>query len=120
MNEASNIAQLESDLERNPGDQDTRVILADLYEGMGDPISETLRWMVENYRRPFGAIGEGFIWSRAWSAGCLDHFFRCLPNDVFELLKAKSSASESYKHFKSCKEATIELHKALSRCCHAK
>ena len=93
MNEAENIAQLESNLEDYSGDQDTRLILADLYEGLGDPISETLRWMVDNSRRPCNS-GIGFGWS---ISDGYDYPSR-LPRDIFKYLK----------------EATVELHKALT------
>ena len=101
MNEASNIAQLESDLELDSGDQDTRVILADLYESIGDPIAETLRWMVENSKRPC-LTGKGFGWSFAFH-----RFPSGLPKDVINRFKP-------LKLFGSCKEATIALHDALT------
>ena len=111
MNEASNIAQLESDLEDYSGDQDTRIILADLYESIGDPIAETLRWMVDKSRRPCNS-GNGFGWSRA--DGYADYPSR-LPRDIFKYLKgSKPTRKHSLKRFKSCKEATIQLHEALT------
>ena len=111
MNETENIAQLENDLELDSGDQDTRVILADLYESIGDPIAETLRWMVDNSRRPCRVLAKEFSWSLV---DCKRFFDSGLPSDVFELLKG-SKSSESWKSFETCREATIELHNALCR-----
>ena len=108
MNEAENIAQLEHDLELDSGDQDTRVILADLYEGLGNPISETLRWMVDNSRRPC-RTEKAFIWGR------LEDYPSGLARDVFELLvTSKPSKFKFHKSFETCREATIALHEALT------
>ena len=107
MGSVEDIKHLEAILEENSSDQDTRVILADLYESIGDPIAETLRWMVDNSRRPCHALAKEFTWSRVDER----NFDSGLPSDVFELLKG---SSEYWKSFESCREATIALHETFS------
>ena len=111
MNEASNIVLLESDLERDPSDQDTRLILADLLDDVGDPLANTLRWMASNSCQPIYSVGKEFLWSRA---GTPDNLSSGLPNDVIILMDGSMPCLDpNWRRFKTCKEATLELHKTL-------
>ena len=103
---------LEAILERKPEDQETRLILADAYDDVGDPLAVTLRWMDQNGRYP-SLVGREVDWYPE-SGTTPEHLLSCiLPNEIFVQLSKSLGQRGCYT---SVKAATEDLHRVLSKC----
>ena len=110
MQLSEHIIQLEAELEKEPSDQQVRSILADAYESIGDPLAETLRWMVARDRRPFS---NGYPDNRVvcWNTGKRVIAKSFIPETVLSLMV---DGTADYKFYRTVKAATWDLHEALT------
>ena len=116
MGSVEDIEYLEAILEDHPEDNETRLILADLYEGLSDPISETLRWMVYYDLRPWRNEWSARK-SVTWNSGTFLTTKSSLPKLIFDLLEDGERILEfsgSNRYYRTVKAATKDLHEALS------
>ena len=71
MNLLAELGALHAHLDNLPGDWDTRLVLADLYEEMGNYGQSNLqKWMVQNGRHPF-------FWTQARELGMANYKINC-------------------------------------------
>ena len=87
MGSVEDIKYLEAILEENPEKQEVRLILADAYDDIGDPISETLRWMAANDRRPWRNEYDKSISNPvSWNVMSGTRTKSTLPEAIFNLI----------------------------------
>ena len=110
MQLSEHIIHLEAELEKEPGNQQVRSILADAYESIGDPLAETLRWMVANDRRPWR---QSYSDSASWNYRTYTATKSSISKAVFKLMKGGERFGTS-RHYSSVKAATQDLHEALT------
>ena len=100
------IEYLEAILEDHPENHETRLILADLYDDIGHPLADTLRWMAQNGRCPSLFVGEA-DWYLGFEETEHKHLFpHMLPYKIFSKLRQQGC-------YTSVKAATEDLHEAL-------
>ena len=113
MQLSEHIIQLEAELEKEPSDQQARSILADAYESIGDPLAETLRWMVAEDRRPWinrSVRNKPVSWTTVVGVKST------ISEAVFNLMKGGrwSRFTRQFTSYYSVKDATQDLHEALT------
>lgn len=113
MKLSEHIKRLEEELEQEPADQQRRLILADAYETIGDPLAETLRWMADGDFRPWSGSRVSRV---SWCSGPRlrrSSTKSYIPESIFNLLKDGVMYGKHARHYNSVRDATLDLHEAL-------
>jgi hypothetical protein len=105
------------ELSKNPGDFITRSVFADWCEDNDEPeLSECLRWMVKNNKRPYKAEGKNeFAWFNADSiTGNLGDTESDIPGKLYTKIQG-GKESANHKVFPSFEDAENGLYSAWKK-----